>query len=70
MIKGYTDVESIEGSLRYKLGIIDFLTTYDTSKYLENKFKSTVHHVDSIKVSAIDPISYQTRFVEFMDKHL
>jgi len=44
--KGYAEIESLDGTFRFKVGIIDFLTEYDNKKYLENVFKSTIHHVD------------------------
>jgi hypothetical protein len=65
--KGYTDVESIDGDYRFKVGIIDFLTEYNTFKNLENVFKSTIHHVDQKEVSAIDSSRYQARFVQFIN---
>ena len=65
-VKGYADIESVSGDFRYKIGIIDFLTNYNSSKYLENQFKSKIHHVERSSVSAIDSSSYQKRFVKFM----
>jgi len=35
-VKGYADIESVSGDFRYKIGIIDFLTNYNSTKYLEN----------------------------------
>jgi len=69
-IKGFADIESISGDFRYKIGIIDFLTNYSNTKYLENQFKSHLHHVDRNSVSAIDEKSYQKRFVKFMSDNL
>jgi len=68
--KGYTDIESLEGEYRYKLGLIDFLTAYGASKYLENRFKSAMHSVDSSAISATDEATYQARFIDFLDKNL
>ena len=51
--KGFTDIESTDGSMRYKIGIIDFLTNYNSAKYLENQMKSKYHHVDQLQISAI-----------------
>ena len=45
--KGFADVESKDGRWRYKIGIIDFLTNYDTFKFLENQLKSKLGNVDS-----------------------
>jgi len=64
--KGYADIESKGKRYRYKIGIIDFLTEYDSTKYIENQVKSKLANVDSYSISAIDPKSYQRRFVEFM----
>jgi len=68
--KGYTDIESLEGEYRYKLGLIDFLTAYGASKYLENRFKSAIHSVDSSAISATDEATYQARFIDFLNKNL
>ena len=56
--KGFRDLKSTQGDYRFKLGIIDFLTLYDTSKYLENEFKSKFNNVDKMEISAIDSKSY------------
>ena len=37
---------------------------------LENEIKSKVHGVDSLEVSAIDEVRYQSRFIKFMDQNL
>jgi len=68
--KGYTDIESLEGEYRYKLGIIDFLTAYGASKYLENRFKSAMHSVESSAISATDEATYQARFIDFLNQNL
>jgi hypothetical protein len=68
--KGYTDIESLEGEYRYKLGIIDFLTAYGASKYLENRFKSARYSVDSSAISATDEATYQARFIDFLNENL
>ena len=36
---GYRDIISNCGKYRFKLGIIDFLTLYNTSKFFENEIK-------------------------------
>ena len=46
-MKGFADIESNDGRWRYKIGIIDFLTNYDTFKFLENQLKSKLGNVDS-----------------------
>lgn len=56
--EGFMDIVSTSGELRYKVGVIDFLTRYSTAKLVENRLKSTLHRVDSNAVSAIDPSAY------------
>jgi len=34
--KGFAEINSEDGTYRYKMGVIDFLTVYDNTKYLEN----------------------------------
>mmetsp|Transcript_23875 Transcript_23875/g.36555 ORF Transcript_23875/g.36555 Transcript_23875/m.36555 type:complete len:108 (+) Transcript_23875:1977-2300(+) len=55
---GFLDVESVDGLMRYKLGLIDFLTEYSHKKLLENELKAKYHGVDSIEISAIDQDRY------------
>lgn len=50
----------------YELCIIDFLMVYSGKKYLENRFKAAWNKVSSEDVSAIDPISYQNRFMQYL----
>jgi hypothetical protein len=65
--KGYFDLISNDDNMvRYKIGIIDFLTNYDNSKFVENQLKSKVGRVNSNQISAIDAVSYQQRFIKFM----
>ena len=68
--RGFADIESTCGNYRFKLGVIDFLTSYDYKKYLENQFKSKINNVDSSEISAIDELCYSKRFVTFMRDHL
>jgi hypothetical protein len=35
-LRGYADIESVDGEFRYKIGVIDFLTKYSKLKYIEN----------------------------------
>lgn len=63
LAKGYADIDSIDGRYRFKIGIIDFLTNYNTFKLLENQIKSTMNRVESTQISAIDQESYQKRFI-------
>ena len=68
--EGFMDIVSIQGELRYKLGVIDFLTKYNISKAVENKLKSTIRAVNSNEVSAIESASYAQRFSKFMKDNL
>jgi hypothetical protein len=34
--EGFLDTESLDGQTRFKIGLIDFLTKYDSFKYIEN----------------------------------
>ena len=52
---GFQTIQSTDGQVFYKIGLIDFLTEYDNFKYLENQVKSTLHRVDTKVVSATDP---------------
>ena len=68
--RGYMIGESNDGKFKYKIAIIDFLTKYSSMKLLENQFKSRVHGVDKMTISAIDQDNYQIRFVKFMHDNL
>ena len=68
--KGYADVESVHGEYRFKIGVIDFLTKYNNFKLLENQAKAKIAGVDNIEISAIDPETYQKRFVTFMSDNM
>lgn len=48
------------------LGIIDILQDYNMSKKIEHAYKSI--QFDSISISAVDPIFYSKRFLEFIQK--
>ena len=67
---GFIDVESVDGAMRYKFGLIDFLTEYSTKKMMENELKSKIHGVDQLEISAIDQDRYQERFMTFMKENL
>jgi len=69
-LRGYADIESVDGAFRYKIGIIDFLTKYSKFKYIENQTKAAINQVDSMHVSAIDQQSYRLRFVQYMRDNL
>ena len=67
---GFLNLESNCGQIRYKVGLIDFLTKYNNLKMIENKVKAKVNNVDSIEVSAIDQDRYCSRFNEYMNNNL
>nr|DAD48791.1 TPA_asm: hypothetical protein HUJ06_018728 [Nelumbo nucifera] len=48
------------------LGIIDILQEYNMSKKIEHAYKSI--QFDSLSISAVDPIFYSRRFLEFIQK--
>jgi 1-phosphatidylinositol-4-phosphate 5-kinase len=52
----------------YYVGIIDILTPYNTSKAVEHHWKSLNH--DKNLISAVNPIRYGHRFLEFMLTHV
>ena len=56
--------------MKYKVGVIDFLTKYTSLKLLENEIVSTIGQVDRRDVSAIDEDTYQDRFIKFMKENM
>ncbi|XP_044498325.1 phosphatidylinositol 4-phosphate 5-kinase 9-like [Mangifera indica] len=48
------------------LGIIDILQDYNMSKKIEHAYKSL--QFDSVSISAVDPMFYSQRFLEFIKK--
>lgn len=48
------------------LGIIDILQEYNMSKKIEHAYKSL--QFDSLSISAVDPMFYSQRFLEFIQK--
>lgn len=48
------------------LGIIDILQEYNMSKKIEHAYKSI--QFDSVSISAVDPVFYSERFLEFIRK--
>ena len=67
---GFLNLESNCGQIRYKIGLIDFLTKYSSLKMIENQFKAKVNNVDSNEVSAIDQDRYFSRFNDYMADNL
>ena len=58
--------ESRDGRSKYRLGIIDFLTDYNTMKLLENKINNVWHWKAYQDASCQEPEIYCKRFLEFM----
>ena len=56
--QGFMIADSLDGKYKYKIAIIDFLTKFSNLKLLENEFKSKVHRVDKMAISAIDQDNY------------
>lgn len=48
------------------VGIIDILQDYNAHKKIEHAYKSL--QFDSLSISAVDPVFYSRRFLEFMKK--
>ena len=67
---GFVNIESEDGTMRYKFGVIDFLTEYSSIKLLENEMKSKLHGVDQLEVSAIDQQRYFERFNKYFEDYL
>ncbi len=62
--------ESESGEYLYKIGVIDFLTSYTAVKKLETKLNTVLHWNESEQTSCQDPVAYQERFIKFMRKQL
>jgi hypothetical protein len=54
----------------YCLGIIDYLQKFNMSKFLENKYKSIVYRKEAKFVSAVDPLIYSSRLVDFTKQYV
>lgn len=54
----------------YHISIIDYLQNWTYKKRAENFLKSTFMNKDSQRLSAVEPIWYQERFMEFMVKQV
>ena len=62
--------ESKCGKYLYHIAIIDYLTDYNTSKKMENFCKVKVMRGKEKTISAIKPIHYAARFINFMEKEV
>jgi hypothetical protein len=61
---------SKDGSEIYRLGIIDFLTEYNTAKKVEKTFNSVIHWSDNQGASCQEPSIYADRFIKFLKEKL
>ncbi|CAG8512693.1 7046_t:CDS:10 [Ambispora gerdemannii] len=61
-----TDESNYRTNYIYYLGVIDILTPYNTAKKVEHAWKSLSH--DKHNISAVNPIFYGERFLDFMVK--
>ena len=62
--------ESLNSQFKYRLGIIDFLTDYNTAKKLENKFNNMRYGKDKQAASCQQPDVYAERFIKFLNEKL
>lgn len=54
----------------YCFGIIDYLQKFNLSKFFENKYKSLLYGNEIKYVSAVDPMIYGTRLLEFSRQYI
>jgi len=54
----------------YIVGIIDYLQKFNASKFLENKYKSILYGNQIKYVSAVDPIIYSQRMLDFSKDYI
>lgn len=62
-------LESEDKQKRYRVGVIDFLTSYGTAKYFETQIKGKLSRGDSSEISCQEPGFYQERFVKYMSQY-
>lgn len=60
------EFKSYDSRFVYHIGIIDFMTTWNINKKMENFFKTSILLREEHLISCIEPISYQQRFLQFM----
>jgi hypothetical protein len=63
-------LNSLDGSEIYHLGIIDFLTEYNTTKKVEKTFNNVIHWSDKQGASCQQPSIYADRFIKFLKERL
>ena len=52
------------------MAIIDYLQEWNCNKRVERFMKTAILQKDKKKLSAIEPIGYQYRFIDFMRKNV
>ena len=63
-------VKSIDGKYIYCFGIIDYLQTFNIKKLFENKYKSLIYGSERNFISAVDPVLYADRMLNFSKSYL
>jgi hypothetical protein len=61
---------SPDGLYKYRLGIIDFLTAYNTAKKVEKTFNDIISWKDNMGASCQEPAIYADRFIKFLRENL
>ncbi|CDW82893.1 1-phosphatidylinositol-4-phosphate 5-kinase [Stylonychia lemnae] len=61
---------SLDKEYRYKLGVIDFLTDYNTAKKLETTWNTIKHWNNAHETSCQQPEIYSQRFIRFLNEVL
>ena len=54
----------------YSLGLIDYLQKFDFNKFLENKYKRFLFGNEINNVSAVNPLIYASRMLNFSQKSI
>ncbi len=62
--------ESINKDFKYKLGVIDFLTDYNSTKKLETTWNNMLHWKQREEISCQEPPLYANRFIRFLKENL
>lgn len=63
-------ITSSDGEYKYRLGIIDFLTAYNTAKKVEKTFNDIISWKDKESASCQEPAIYAERFIKFLQERL
>jgi len=63
-------VKSKNQKFIYCMGIIDYLQVFNYKKYLENKYKNVLYGNKINKISAVDPVLYADRMLNFASDYI